>query len=145
MQFFEIRYAVGSMQTLHGNDTADEASFPVSTGPVHLFEVASPIPFVFSGLGGQFVGDTFKVKLSGDWGWAWAWADAVMHDPFGAGPWQSSMTSQSFYLRAEVDTCMRVGPSFDKDFVSWACLTAAQNIYELGWMSGTSFGVRVDL
>ena len=144
-QLFQLRYAVGAMQSLYGDDIADEASFPVRTGPVHLFELGTPIPFIVSGLGGQVVGDTFKLKLSGAWGYAWAWTDTVVRDPYGAGPWASSMTNQSIYVRAEADACMRLGGSFDKDFASWACLTAAENVYEFDWLSGTSIGVRVDL
>jgi hypothetical protein len=139
-----LRYAQAWGQPLRGVQTADEAPFHVTQGPLQVFELGSAIPLGASGLGGQLVGRTYKLKLFTDWGVAWAWADATVRDP-GGTLWHSTMTSQSVYWRADVTACARIGRSWPSEASSWACLTAGANLYEFDWLSGASLGVRVDL
>jgi hypothetical protein len=139
-----LRYAQAWGQPLRGVETADEAPYRVTQGPLQVFELGSAIPLGASGLGGQLVGRRTKLKLFTDWGVAWAWADATVRDPSGALS-RSTLTTQTVYWRADVSACARVGGSWPSDAQSWACLTAGANLYEFDWLSGASVGLRVDL
>jgi len=142
IQFLQLRYSEAIGQPRYGVETADNMPYQVWTGPMHLFELGSPLVGL-SGIGGQVVSGSFKVRMFTDGGIAWAWASTTARDPSG-GTWRSSMTNQSIFLRTEIDACLRTGRSWP-DASSWACLTAASNVYEFDWFSGASLGVRVDL
>lgn len=139
-----LRYAQAWGQPLRAVETADEAPYRVTQGPLQIVEVGSAIPLGASGLGGQIVGQRYKLKLFTDWGVAWAWADATVRDPSGALS-RSTLTTQSVYWRTDVSACARIGASWPSDAQSWACLTAGANLYEFDWLSGASVGLRVDL
>jgi hypothetical protein len=143
VQFLQLRYSEAFGQARYGVETADEMPFQVTSGPMHLLELGSPIVGL-SGLGGQVVGDRFKMRMFTDGGIAWAWSTATVRDPTGT-LWRSSMTNQSIFMRTEVDACVRTGTTWPSPGSSWACLTAATNVYEFAWFSGMSLGVRVDL
>jgi hypothetical protein len=139
-----LRYSQAWGQPLRGLQTADEAPYHVTQGPLQVFELGSAIPLGASGVGGQIVGRHTKLKLFTDWGVAWAWADATVRDPAGALS-HSKLTTQTVYWRTDVSGCVRVGASWPHQAQSWACVTAGANLYEFDWLSGWSLGVRVDL
>jgi len=142
VQFLQLRYSEAFGQPRYGVETADEMPFQVTSGPMHLLELGTPIVGL-SGIGGQLVGDRFKLKMFTDGGIAWAWSTAIVGEPTGT-LWRSSMTNQSVFVRAEIDGCLRTGRSWPSAS-SWACVTAATNVYEFEWFSGMTLGVRVDL
>jgi hypothetical protein len=144
LQLVQLRYSEALGQPRYGIETADQMPFQVTSGPLHLFELGSPIVGL-SGIGGQLVGNRFKMKIFGDGGIAWAWSTATVRDPTSGNIYGSSMTNQSLFVRAEIDACLRTGQSWPSSASSWACLTAATNVYEFDWFSGMSLGVRVDL
>lgn len=126
---------------------AGESAISVRNGPLNLLELDIPI---LGGLGLQLVRGTFKSSLELTWGWAYAWSAATMTPvgpPAGQSPGVGTMTNDSIYVRAELDGCVRLGkvnPALPSD-VSWVCLAVSPAVYEFGFLSGGSLGLRVDL
>lgn len=126
-----------------GSGVAEEAPVSIAMGPLNVFEIGFPM-IVPPRIGTEIVGRDFKLAATFDWGLTYAWATATTVDAL-QGQTTGKMDAWSIYARATLAGCVRLGSSFYKDGVTWACLQASPSLYDFGWLQGQSVGLRVDL
>jgi hypothetical protein len=140
---FRLRYAwaVGDSP---GSQPADGTTVTVTRSAENLLEISAP---VISGMGLFVTRGRFLARLGFDWGWAYLWTRANAVYPGGSSS-GGSVDAGSAFLRFPAAACLLAhGSRNDGVFEKGqdACLTFSPTLYEFGWLTGWSAGVRVDL
>jgi hypothetical protein len=145
----------GTQNLLHGRFAWSASSSPVreradglgvtmTRDPENLFELSAPAL-----TGGFFLAyGHVMARANVDWGWAYLWTKGTAVQSSGA-TFGGSADSGSFFIHASLAACL-LARSFDVKKALFRegedlCLTLTPHIFEWGWLSGWSAGIRVDL
>lgn len=140
---FRIRYAWAPGDS-PVSELADGTTLTVRRGAENLLEISAP---VVSGMGVFVTRGHFLARLGFDWGWAYLWTRGSTVYPGGSASGAAADAGSAF-LRLPAAACVLVHGSGSPGMLEKgqdACLTFSPTVFEFGWLTGWSAGVRVDL
>jgi hypothetical protein len=133
---------VSYMSTTSGQSGTE----PANGSAVRVFrDPMQKVDFGLTGAGLQGIAPSGRFKMSAtfDWGVSLVWSQASFIDASG-GTSNGAVGDSHLYARTTFAVCQRTNMALYDANRTWACITAAPNIYESGWLNGVAVGVRAE-